>query len=262
MASAARPPIIAGDSCASPFSPLSPAAGVGDGWDTPASAKNAPLPSKAHLLPDRPPSPVRNHHRSTSPHLKLSSLGAAPPPPRSKPKLATPSHGYPFPWVLSRTATPLSAAGLPASPTRSDASTPPTEQPFLSSAFSSDGSSAASSACPTPNDDQPLPASKPSTPAIHPKPETPFEIAQARTKNAGSTPGAPPPARLVEGAGQSHDSQDFKDVQRMLSSREESGAEEGDGQTAATKARNPLVDGLRGLTVDGPKGAGRKRGLD
>ncbi|GAA5867316.1 hypothetical protein JCM1840_005026 [Sporobolomyces johnsonii] len=261
MASAARPPIIAGDSCVSPFSPLSPAAGVGDGWDTPASAKNPPLPSQAHLLPDRQSSPARNHHRSTSPHLKLSSMGAAPPPPRPKPKLATPSHGYPFPWVLSRTSTPQPA--VPSSLARSNASTPPAEQPRLSSAFSSDGSSASSSTCSTPNDDQPLPASsKPSTPAIHHHSDTPFEIAHARTKNAGSTPGAPPPAQFVEdGAGQPRASQDFRDVQRM-SSCDEPDADEGIRQATSTKEPNPLVDGLRGLTVEGPKGAGRKEEVD
>ncbi|GAA5974217.1 hypothetical protein JCM11641_003333 [Rhodosporidiobolus odoratus] len=234
MTAVSRPPIITGDSCYTPLSPL-------------GSPSSHP-PTPAHLLPSKPlsaassPAPQRNHRRTASP----SRSGGNPPSRPSRPQvLARPSQGYPFPLMLSRansrvgsaagTPQPESLPSLPSlrkTPAADDGwGTPPQDSsapasaksnpanrqddaPELSSTFSD--STASSSACSTPEDAAAAltrhrshyPASKSPLSASFPA-RTPGDASPSRTKHAGSTPGAPPPAPFVKLAHHSGTEQSF-----------------------------------------------------
>ncbi|GAA5911792.1 hypothetical protein JCM6882_003356 [Rhodosporidiobolus microsporus] len=195
------------------------------GGEQPRNHHRTASPSRADAAP--PPS-------SSQPSSSSSSKPTAPPqrPPRPQ-RLATPNTGYPFPLMLSRQNTPLPSPhpsrvpsentlarralmnsndgwGTPASSSASAApSSSEDSAPGLSSAFSDSGSSS-SSPCSTPTDDVASPAASPlsfggggSAPAKSPLnapahvPPTPDDVAHSRSKHAGSTPGAPPPAPLI-----------------------------------------------------------------
>ncbi|GAA6014541.1 hypothetical protein JCM11491_004533 [Sporobolomyces phaffii] len=221
------------------ISPLSPGSKL-DGWETPApSLPASPVPTKCCDLPDYDPATRRNHYRSkdsqwnTDAYPKPASplVPVVVAPPRPKPvRLATPNTGYPFPYVLSRPTTPLeppTTTSRESDSSSSSSSGSSNDSQPLSSSFSD--SSPSSSACSTPRDDAPQGV-------------TPHEVQHRRTKNAASTPGAPPPMGFI-GTGHANSFVDYEDVK--------AGGREDDDEATPKKLVNPLLAKLSGLaTVD------------
>ncbi|GAA6028117.1 hypothetical protein JCM8097_001878 [Rhodosporidiobolus ruineniae] len=345
MTAVSRPPAYTSDSVFTPLSPIS-------------SHPSTP----AHLLPSRQASPQvspmpqqqpqRNHHRTADAGRTTSSTSsssAAAPPPQRPPRpvrLATPSQGYPFPWVLSRQNTPavkptgrlpsantLSRRALanandgwntpasltgdsPAVPSseRTDSSAASSTAPGLTSAFSDESSSNSSSACSTPADDDVDAALSHSTASslsfgdsLNPEADeqahlaavedkksplpTPAEDVHSRRRHAGSTPGAPPPARLVRlasGVANEHASIPEDDEPSSSSNEQphprldkldlaELEDEEAEKTPPSLKptpppprgtgmAKNPLAGGIKGMSglalSKGEAGVGPKREVD
>lgn len=230
-----------------------------DDWNTPApSLQNSPAPTKCCDLPDYDPSTRRNHSRSVD--SKKWNTGQyprqAPPLAESKPapaplrlerpkpvRLATPNTGYPFPYVLSQPSTPLDPPSQPTSRDSDDASSSSSESSHRraqsSSAFSDSSSSSSSPSTPT---DEHLPK-------YESQATTPHEVQERRTKNAASTPGAPPPMGFV-GAGHANSFVDFEDVKgaRSTASARDEQADDGDAATPK-KLANPLLAKLQNLAV-------------
>ncbi|GAA6062236.1 hypothetical protein JCM10212_000815 [Sporobolomyces blumeae] len=247
------------------LSPLSPGAQVEDGWETPLpSAGSSPAPLKCHELPDYEPQ-QRNHQRSKDSQWNQASYPAQAPPlasaqheatQRPRPiRLCTPSSGYPFPWVLSRqntrdgsttadtkddTPAKDDSGSTSSSSPPSDADSTPSDRRPPSSSFSLSPSSS-DSECSTPRDGSP-----PESPFKEPasRSQTPFEISHARTKNASNTPGAPPPLSFA-GDGHAQSFVDYRDVKDQTDDQDGS---------APSKPVNPLVAGLRGLSVQQQQG--------
>ncbi|GAA5851446.1 hypothetical protein JCM9279_001070 [Rhodotorula babjevae] len=238
----------------------------------------------------------------------------APPPARPKPvRLATPSSGYPFPVMVttpqdevveptlepyrnaprqkapSRKGTPegdgwdtpassLSRASSMASKRSSAAPSRLAPLPGLTSTFSdSSTSSSSSSACSTPSDTNlESSASSPFVVPVpqHQAPPTPAEVTRSRIKHAGSTPGAPPPAPLMQ-ATQPVGQQlfDLADVRLNAVPSPRNSPRHSPDPSASSgsllkKDANPLSSGVAGLSMSSqtkkeqPLGVGAKLEVD
>ncbi|GAA5893026.1 hypothetical protein JCM8208_004157 [Rhodotorula glutinis] len=232
---------------------------------------------------------------------------AAQQPARPKPvRLATPSSGYPFPVMVttpqdevveptlepyrnaprqkapSRKGTPegdgwdtpassLSRASSMASKRSSAAPSRLAPLPGLTSTFSdSSTSSSSSSACSTPSDTN-LESSASSPFAVPPPqqqaPPTPAEVTRSRIKHAGSTPGAPPPAPLMQ-ATQPVGQQlfDLEDVRLNAVPSPRNSPRQSPDPSASSgsllkKDANPLSSGIAGLSMSS-QGVGAKLEVD
>ncbi|GAA6052722.1 hypothetical protein JCM3770_007193 [Rhodotorula araucariae] len=170
-------------------------------------------------------------------------------------------------WDTPSSQASLSRASSAASRRSADAPQRLAPLPALTSAFSDCSSSASSSSCSTPLDSAASGMSSPfaldeagDLTARSPlaAPTTPAEVAHSRTKHAGSTPGAPPPAPLMcphpPVAQQVFDLQDVRsNASSSPSSSSASTPASSPDPSAATgtmrKDRNPLVQGLSGLSM-------------
>ncbi|GAA5946884.1 hypothetical protein JCM3765_002058 [Sporobolomyces pararoseus] len=227
-----------------------------DNWNTPApSTTNSPLPEKCCDLPDYDPTTSRRNHSRSKDYSQwnTSSYPKQASPlvelqPRPKPvRLATPNTGYPFPYVLSRPSTPLEQPSSTSNSTSDDSSSSSSSSsssriPSSSFSDSSSSSSTPSSQCSTPQDDPPIYQSQATTP---------HEVQQRRTKNAASTPGAPPPMGFI-GTGHASSYLDYEDVKTGSGSgKERDDEEEEERETTPKKTlSNPLLKKLQGLSVD------------
>ncbi|BGP38501.1 hypothetical protein JCM10450v2_002449 [Rhodotorula kratochvilovae] len=247
------------------------------------------------LRPQRPPKPVRLATPSSGypfplmvttpkeevvPTLEPYRDARRPDAPQRK---ATPQGDG---WDTPSSTAALSRASSAASRHSSNAPQRLAPLPGLTSAFSDCSSSASSSSCSTPLDS--APGSNAVSPFVldvddaNPKvmrsplaaPTTPAEVAHSRTKHAGSTPGAPPPAPLMHPHPPvAQQVLDLEDVRSNASSSSSPGGSQASSRAASPdrtprKDRNPLVQGLGGLSMSAhsereqPPGVGSKWEVD
>ncbi|GJN87294.1 hypothetical protein Rhopal_000242-T1 [Rhodotorula paludigena] len=93
---------------------------------------------------------------------------------------------------------------------------------------------------------------------------TPADIARSRLKHAGSTPGAPPPAPLVHTTvadGTHHLLVDREDVRQGSYSSSTSSRGSSPGASERKQLRNPLAQGLAGLSVSSHSGEEKEPGV-